>query len=128
MKHKTDATYWATLGGRVRAARNKRNMTQRGLAKLVGRSHGAIHQWETNVTSPTGRTLQKLLVVFPELEIRDKVPAIHQQETSTLSADGGKSRFAPETLRKLADLEEKQRDIDEERAALLRDLSRGGVD
>jgi transcriptional regulator with XRE-family HTH domain len=61
-----------TFGFRLDQARSKRRMTDRSLARLVGVSHGAVHQWRHNTAYPGRPNLQRLLAVLPDLEVRDK--------------------------------------------------------
>ena len=112
--------FWKTLGGRIRKCREDRDMTQRQLAKQIGRSHGAIHQWENNMTSPTGKTLTKLLQVFPDLQLRDGIAPLSDGPINP-SAEGlgGLERLGSKRLRLLADILEQRETLDKK----MRELS-----
>lgn len=48
------------LGERIKAARSERRMTQDELGERLGRTKGAISQWETNVTAPGADIVESL--------------------------------------------------------------------
>jgi transcriptional regulator with XRE-family HTH domain len=47
----------AAIGGRIRAAREARGLTQAGLANLVGVTRSAVAQWETGRSGQVGANL-----------------------------------------------------------------------
>jgi transcriptional regulator with XRE-family HTH domain len=49
------------LGARIVAWRKVRNITQRGLAKKIGKTAGAVCQWERGTNSPTVESLETLV-------------------------------------------------------------------
>lgn len=58
-----------SVGKRIRAAREEREMTQQDVGKLLGISRAAVAQWETDVTSPSLHTIgevAKILSSRPE--------------------------------------------------------------
>jgi transcriptional regulator with XRE-family HTH domain len=52
------------MGERIRAARQKKAMSQEKLAEALGVSKGAVSQWETNATSPRKDLLASLADVL----------------------------------------------------------------
>ncbi len=48
------------IGGRIRAARRQRGMTQDSLALAVGVSRSAVAQWETGRADPDSAHLQRI--------------------------------------------------------------------
>jgi len=59
-----------TPGDVIRAARKKKKMSQRELAKLINVSPGAVGQWETDQTSPSNENWSAIRAV---LSIEDVV-------------------------------------------------------
>lgn len=49
-----------TIGSRIRERRNELGLTQRDIGAAVGRSTGAVTQWEADMTKPNGQNLMKL--------------------------------------------------------------------
>lgn len=52
------------MGDRIKELRQKRNWTQKHLAKLMNVVPSAVHQWETNVTKPSPDNIVKLANLF----------------------------------------------------------------
>lgn len=90
-----------SVGDRIREGRRRLNVTQSGLAKMVGVSSGTIGQWENNQTRPGGKNLLSLSDVLstdPECLLgiksdeRAHTPNKHQrssrQETILALLDG----------------------------------------
>ncbi len=58
-----------TVGGRIRALREKESLTQQDIAKIMGMSRAGVAQWELNVTSVSIQKaveLAKLLHTTPQ--------------------------------------------------------------
>lgn len=53
-----------TFGSRLRSLRQKKGLTQRELAKLIGAKHNSISDWENDGHKPDMDTLEKLMGVF----------------------------------------------------------------
>ncbi|ECA3873159.1 helix-turn-helix domain-containing protein [Salmonella enterica subsp. enterica serovar Abony] len=50
----------STIGSRIRERRNELGLTQRDVGAAVGRSTGAVTQWEADMTKPNGQNLMRL--------------------------------------------------------------------
>ncbi|MEZ8095807.1 LexA family protein [Photobacterium swingsii] len=53
-----------TLGSRIKERRKQLKQTQKETAKLVGVSHVTISQWESDTTSPRGKSLYELAKIL----------------------------------------------------------------
>lgn len=53
-----------TLGKRIAAAREAKNLKPAGLARMIGVSRAAVAQWESDETAPSAKSLQKLVEVL----------------------------------------------------------------
>lgn len=50
----------STIGSRIRERRNELGLTQKDVGAAVGRSTGAVTQWEADMTKPNGQNLMRL--------------------------------------------------------------------
>jgi len=53
-----------SIATRIRFLRKQKDLSQAGLAKLVGVTKGACGQWERGTTSPSIENLAKLAIVL----------------------------------------------------------------
>ena len=65
----------------IRAARERRRLTQRELATLLGLTGGAINQWELGKNNPTLANLSELARVL-DLPMTTLVRAFRNQKAS----------------------------------------------
>jgi transcriptional regulator with XRE-family HTH domain len=64
-----------TVGEKLRKAREKRGLTQRQVAELVGVSQPAIQRWEAGDGSPRPKKLRKVAEVYG-LRPQDLIPGV----------------------------------------------------
>jgi len=53
-----------TFGSRLKSLRQKKGLTQRELAKLIGAKHNSISDWENDGHKPDMDTIERLMGVF----------------------------------------------------------------
>ncbi|MDG1642959.1 helix-turn-helix domain-containing protein [Klebsiella huaxiensis] len=73
-----------TIGSRIRERRNELGLTQRDVGAAVGRSTGAVTQWEADMTKPNGQNLMRLakfLNCSPEWLLSGKGDPSHLVDT-----------------------------------------------
>ena len=63
----TEADIKSTVGARIRAARDEKDMSQADLARLLGMSRAAIAQWESDTTSPSIATTAEVARILGKL-------------------------------------------------------------
>lgn len=77
-----------TFGSRLRSLRQKKGLTQRELAELIGAKHNSISDWENDGHKPDMDTLEKLMGVFEVssdyLLARDN-PAVLDKDAETVA-------------------------------------------
>ncbi|GAB2559638.1 helix-turn-helix domain-containing protein [Spirosoma areae] len=73
-----------SIGISIRQQRDKRKMSQRLLADLVGVAQSTISHWESELSSPNGEEIKKLAEVF-EISVADLFPG-------AVSTTGGQQR------------------------------------
>lgn len=64
MRHPAKPYINPNFGARLRAAREERELSQQGLAKLLGRVKKTISFWERGLSSPSEKDYQAICRVF----------------------------------------------------------------
>jgi len=73
-------------GDRIRAARERRGLTQEELAAMLGVGYKTVGNWERNVTDPKNR-LGMLLDLFPELDTPSETDPLRESSEIALLAE-----------------------------------------